>query len=94
MNRELRRLSEKEEQRTREQRAKGAAQRVKKPRTSIRQFGREVRQELKRVAWPSRQEVSTFTVVTLVTSGVLTLVVFGFDFVFRTFVLDLIRKMG
>ena len=73
MNRELRRLQEKEEKRARDRRSKGQATRPKRKRVGIRQFLSEVRTELKRVAWPSRQETVTFTVVTLITSVSVTL---------------------
>ena len=87
MNRELRRLQEKEEKRQKDQRAKGLAQRPRRERTSLRQFLREVRQELRRVAWPSRQELMTFTAVTVITSTVLTGLTFGMDFLFKKGVL-------
>ena len=50
-------------------------------RVGIRQFLKEVRAELKKVAWPSRQEVIAYAVVVLVTVTVLTAIVFGMDFV-------------
>jgi preprotein translocase SecE subunit len=46
------------------------------------------------VAWPSRRELFTFTVVVLITTTALTLIVFGFDVVFKILVLDLIRELG
>jgi len=86
MNRELRRLQEKEEKRSRERRdARVAQARRRKERVGIRQFISEVRTELKRVAWPSRREVTTFTLVTLITSGFVTL---------YTLVLDIGLKEG
>ena len=93
MNRELRRLNEKEEKRQRQQRAKGGPQRVKKERVGIRQFLREVRQELQRVAWPTRQEVLTFTTVTVITTTALTLVVFGMDLLFKVTILEMMRNL-
>ena len=48
MNRELRRLQEKEEKRQKDQRAKGVVQRPRRERASVLQFIREVRQELRR----------------------------------------------
>ena len=51
-------------------------------RTGIRQFLKEVRQELKKVLWPTRRELVTYTIV------VLTTYVFGLDVVFSKFVLD------
>ncbi len=89
MNRELRRLQAKEEKRTRDRR-RGPQQR-RRQRVGIRQFFSEVRTELKRVAWPSRREVITFTTVTLITSGAVTLYTFGLDFGFKNAVLWLLE---
>ena len=88
MNREMRRLQAKEEERARKRRQQGP--RKKQERTGFRQFLREVRQELKKVAWPTRQETTTFTVVVLITSVTLTLVVFGFDVVVKRVVFTLL----
>ncbi|HVM11416.1 MAG TPA: preprotein translocase subunit SecE [Actinomycetota bacterium] len=52
----------------------------KRERTSPRQFFREVRQELKKVNWPTKRELGTYTVVVLFTVVVLTSLVFGIDF--------------
>ena len=52
-------------------------------RTSPRQFLREVRSELRKVAWPSRREVAVYTVTVLVVTAVLTLIVWGMDDVLR-----------
>lgn len=57
------------------------------------QFMREVRAELERVSWPSRQQMVAFTAVTLITSTVLTLVIFVMDFGFRRGVLSFIRAL-
>jgi preprotein translocase subunit SecE len=54
-------------------------------------FLREVRQELKKVAWPSRQEVLTYTVVVLVSVTSLTLFVFALDFGFSKLILHFFR---
>jgi preprotein translocase subunit SecE len=43
------------------------------------QFLREVRGELRRVAWPSRRELLSYSLVVLVTVALLTLYVFGLD---------------
>jgi len=53
----------------------------KRKRVGPRQFLREVRQELRKVAWPSRREMVAYTVVVLFTVVVLTVFVFGVDFV-------------
>lgn len=60
----------------------------KRERTGARQFLKEVRQELKKVIWPTRQELVTYTIVVLVTVVVLTSLVFGLDVVFSKLVLD------
>jgi preprotein translocase subunit SecE len=90
MNRELRRLQEKEEKRARDRRDAQVAARRKKERVGIRQFISEVRTELKRVAWPSRREVVTFTSVTLITSAFVTQYVLGLDLTLKRGVLELL----
>ncbi len=87
MNRELRRLQEREEKRQQKQRAKGVQRRPRRERVGFVQFLREVRQELRRVAWPSRQELVTFTIVTVITTAALTGIIFGMDFLFKKGVL-------
>jgi preprotein translocase subunit SecE len=59
------------------------------PRSRIgpRQFLREVRGEMKRVAWPSRKEVTSYSVIVLVTVSILMTFVFVLDYVFGRFVL-------
>lgn len=58
-------------------------------RTSPGTFLREVRSELKKVAWPNRKEVTSYSLVVLITTIVLTLIVFAMDFVIRNAVLEL-----
>ena len=86
MNREMRRLQQKEEERARRRRKEGP-QRRQRERVGFRQYLREVRQELKKVAWPTRQETATFSIVVLVVTTVLTAVTFAFDFVAKEAVL-------
>ena len=64
----------------------------KKKRTPPRQFLREVRTELKKVAWPTRGEVATYTVVVLVSVTFVTLFVFGLDYGFARGVLEVFSK--
>jgi len=52
----------------------------KRERVGARQFFREVRQELRKVDWPTRRELLTYTLVVLFTVVVLTTLVFGIDF--------------
>jgi preprotein translocase subunit SecE len=91
VNRELRRLSEKEEDRARKRR-QGVPQKRKKERVGPRQFLREVRQELKKVAWPSRRETQTFSTAVIVSSGFVALVVFGLDIAFKEGILFLLGQ--
>ena len=58
-------------------------------RTSAKEFLREVRGELKKVAWPTKAEVITSTVVVLMAVIVMTLLIFGLDYVFAKGVLNL-----
>ncbi|MGZ4119625.1 MAG: preprotein translocase subunit SecE [Actinomycetota bacterium] len=55
-------------------------------------FLREVRQELKKVAWPSRNEVFTYTVVVLISVTFITLFTFGLDYVFGKGVLTFFKS--
>ena|SRR5688500_3392313 len=61
--------------------AAAAAQRKagKRERTSLLGFLREVRGELRRVAWPSRAEVVNYSTIVLVTLVVLVSLVFVLD---------------
>jgi len=58
-------------------------------RTTARVFVREVRGELKKVAWPTKAEVVTSTIVVLMAVIVMTLLIFGLDLAFSKFVLNL-----
>lgn len=56
---------------------------VTRERTPPRQFFREVRSELRKVAWPSRKEVVVYTAAVLFVTTLLVLIVWGMDFVLR-----------
>jgi preprotein translocase subunit SecE len=96
MNRQMKRMQEKAERqqkRSAKDRAAApaaAARRAqvqeKKKRTGARQFLKEVRLELKKVDWPSRPELISYSVVVLVTVTVMTSFVFALDYVFSHFV--------
>jgi preprotein translocase subunit SecE len=64
----------------------------KRKRTPPRQFIKEVRNELRKVAWPTRGEVVTYTVVVLVSVTFVTLFVFGLDYGFAKGVFNLFSK--
>ena len=94
MNRQYKRLQAKAEA----QKQKGggraaamqkAAAQPKKQRTKPRQFFREVIAELRKVAWPTRQEVVAYSIVVLVSCVFIATLVFGMDYVFTKGVLKL-----
>ena len=100
MNREMKRAQAKAE---RQQKAAGidrrsapqaatkrAAVQEKKKRTSPMQFLREVRLELKKVDWPTRKELISYSIVVLVTITVLTSFVFAIDWVFAKLIFNLL----
>ena len=57
-----------------------------------RQGLREVRSELRKVAWPTRQETLNYSLVVLVTLVIVTLLIFGIDWVFSKAVLKLFES--
>jgi preprotein translocase subunit SecE len=90
MNREMRRLQNREDRRLKQKRQQ--QQRRRRPSRNgervpllqrLQRFLREVRAEMKRVSWPTREQLIAFTVVTLITSGALTLYIFGLDIFFK-----------
>ncbi|MFO7548315.1 MAG: preprotein translocase subunit SecE [Acidimicrobiia bacterium] len=105
MNREMRRLQEREERRQKKQDEKHGGRRSPvqaggRPPVPEREplwqrlteFLREVRVELRKVSWPTRQQMITFTAVTLITSFSLTLLIFGVDVVLKEAVLFVIGR--
>ena len=70
-----------------EHRRMDASSRPRRDRTSVAQFLREVRLELRRVNWPSRREVVSYSLVVLVAVSLLTLFVALIDQLFGQFVL-------
>ena len=58
----------------------GARDQMKRERTGPRQYLREVRAELKKVAWPSRKEIINSTIVVLIAVVFMTTLIFGFDY--------------
>ena len=96
MNRQQKRMLQKQGEvdadgapvRTRRQQPQSAPQ----ERTSPMQFLREVRGELRKVAWPSRSETINYSIVVLVTIVVLGAIIYGLDWVFSTLILDLFEN--
>jgi len=99
MNRQQRRMLQKQGQLNEEgepvrtpaaQQRRGPA--PKAERTGAAQFAREVRGELRKVAWPSRTEVLNYSVVVLLAIVVLTALVAGLDYVLGEAVLKLFER--
>ncbi|GJM38360.1 MAG: hypothetical protein DHS20C19_17270 [Acidimicrobiales bacterium] len=96
MNRQQKRMLQKQGEvdadgspvRTRRQPQQSAPQ----ERTSPLQFLREVRGELRKVAWPSRSETINYSIVVLFTIVVLGAIIYGLDWVFSTLILDLFEN--
>ena len=57
-------------------------QRSADDRSTATEFVREVRAELRKVAWPNREETINYTSVVLVTLIIITSLIFGLDWVF------------
>ncbi len=57
----------------------------KNERVGIRQYLREVRDEMRKVAWPDRPEVKRYSIIVIITVVVYTALVGGLDYVFSEF---------
>ena len=71
------------------ERRRPAAPPPHRERTTAKQFVREVRAEMRKVAWPTRPEVVNSTLIVLVAVIVMTTLIFGMDFAFAKGVLFL-----
>jgi len=69
-----------------------AQRRAPKQRAGIRQFFREVREEMRQVSWPTRPEIINYTSITLFVLVIMTSLIFGLNFLFGKFVLFLFTK--
>jgi preprotein translocase subunit SecE len=58
------------------------AARPKEERTTPRQFLREVRGELRKVAWPTREEVRNYSIIVLIAVVLVTTLVAVLDYAF------------
>ncbi len=63
-----------------------------KERTTPAEFARQVRAELRKVAWPNRAEVMNYSVIVFVVLVILIGLIFGLDYVFGKFVFFLFKK--
>lgn len=91
MNRDMKRMMKKrEKEKARDRPAVRPPAPSKRKRPKAREFVREVKGELARVAWPTRSEVMAYTLVVLVTVTFFMLIISGLDFVFTKAVVKLI----
>ncbi len=61
-------------------------QRKKKDeRIGVRQYLSEVRDEMRKVAWPKKPEVQRYSIIVIITVVIYTALVGGFDYVFSQF---------
>ena len=92
MNRQYKRAMKKQEQQRKpptRPSPKAQAAAGKRERTKPRQFVKEVIAELRKVAWPTRQEVVAYSIVVVVSVCVITTIIFGMDYVFTKAILAL-----
>lgn len=104
MNREMRRLMEREERRQKSKDKPTAAQRRSQAAGRAAQtesksfwqrlvgFFHDVRQEMRKVSWPTNEQMLAFTTVTLITTIALTIVVFGLDVAMKEAVLFVVER--
>jgi preprotein translocase subunit SecE len=64
----------------------------KEGRTTPAQFLREVRGELRKVAWPTRSEVVNYSIIVLVAVVILTAYIASLDFAFGEAILKLFER--
>jgi preprotein translocase subunit SecE len=69
-----------------------AAERARQPRTSPRQYINEVRAEMNKVAWPTRDQVRSYSIIVLIAVLLVTGMVFGLDWLFQNAILRLFDK--
>ena len=63
-------------------RAPAPAKRTTETRVGPAQYLREVRDEMRKVAWPKWPEVRRFSIIVLITVVIYTAYVFGLDYIF------------
>jgi preprotein translocase subunit SecE len=72
-----------------QRRSMQASRNAPRERTGPATYLKEVRAELRKVAWPTRDEVVRYSIIVLFTLIVLTALIFGLDWVFAKAVLRL-----
>jgi len=61
-------------------------------RTKVSQFLREIREEMRQVAWPTRPEVINYTTIVFFVLVFMSLLIFGLGYGFSKFVTFLFQK--
>ena len=95
MNREMRRMAEREERLAKKADRNFTQQDNSEKVSRIRKIANyllEVRVELKRVNWPSNDLLMSYTLVTLVTIVFVTVIIFGLDFGFKQGLINLLNS--
>jgi preprotein translocase subunit SecE len=67
-------------------------QRRRGQRTKVRQFIREIREEMRQVAWPTRPEVINYTTIVFFVLVFMSALIFGLGYGFSKFVTFLFQK--
>ena len=95
MNREMRRMAEREERLAKKADRNFTQQDNSEKLSRIRKISNyllEVRVELKRVNWPTSDLLMSYTVVTLVAIVSVTVIIFGLDFGFKQGLINLLNS--
>mgnify|MGYP001043040012 FL=1 len=95
MNREMRRMAEREERLAKKADRNFSKQDNSEKLSRIRKISNyllEVRVELKRVNWPTSDLLMSYTVVTLVAIVSVTVIIFGLDFGFKQGLINLLNS--
>jgi preprotein translocase subunit SecE len=96
VNREFKRRMKRDERQQQKAVARGTQRppiptQQKRERVGFRQYLREIVAELKRVNWPTTQEVITYSIVVIFVVTVLTFVVFLLDLGFSQAIVELFK---
>jgi preprotein translocase subunit SecE len=76
----------------REAAQQSAQRRQREPRTTVRQYFREVRDEMRQVAWPTRPEVANYTSIVGTVLLIMIGLIFGLNYGFSKVVVWLFQK--
>jgi len=79
--RQLRKMGALDEQ-GKPSRGQRQAPKKKSDRVGVRQYLREVRDEMRKVAWPKKPEVQRYSIIVIITVVIYTALVGGLDYVF------------